>query len=138
MASPVGPSGVWGRSVSIVVAACCVVMAAIWLRNCWPSRITSELCVATGSMCIAASSLVQIDPLVGLLGSTAFAVLGGFIALFHSMRLLIFMWSVATVTVLVLAARLATTDPVLAVCGVLLVAGSTYSGYSRVGRCCDR
>jgi diguanylate cyclase (GGDEF)-like protein len=103
-------------------------MAAFWLTNCWPSRITSELCVITGSMCIAVSSLVQTDPLVGLLGSTAFAVLGGFIALFHSMRLLMFLWLVATATVLVLGARLAATDPALAVCGVLLVAGVNVFG----------
>jgi len=128
MASPVGPSGVWGRSVAVAVAVCSLVMAAVWLRNCWPSRITSELCVVTGSLCIAASSLVQTDPLVGLLGSTAFAVLGGFIALFHSMRLLMFVWLIATATVVFVGARLAATDPVLAVCAVLLILGVNLFG----------
>jgi len=128
MLSPVGPSGAWGRSVATGVAVCCVVMAAVWLRNRWPSRVASELCVVTGAVCICAASLVQTDPLVGLLGSTAFAVLGGFISLFHSMRLLMFLWMVTTVTILVLGARLAATDVVLAICGVLLIVGVNVFG----------
>jgi diguanylate cyclase (GGDEF)-like protein len=128
MTSSVGTSDVWGGPVAIGVAACCLVMAVVWLRNRWPSRIASELCVVTGALCIAAASLVQNDPLVGLLGSTAFAVLGGFVALFHSMRLLMFLWMVATVTVLVLGARLAATDAVLALCAVVLVVGVNVFG----------
>jgi GGDEF domain-containing protein len=121
MASPVGPSGARDRTVAVAVTACCLVMGAVWLRNRWPSRITSELTVITGSVCIAASTLVQADPLIGLLGSTAFALVGGFIALFHSLKLLVFMWLIAGATVAVLGARLAAADPVLAVCGVLLI-----------------
>jgi diguanylate cyclase (GGDEF)-like protein len=128
MMSPVGPSNAWGRRVAIAVAACCIVMAAVWLRNRWPSRVASEACVVTGALCIAAASLVQTDPLVGLLGSTAFAVLGGFISLFHSMRLLAFMWVVATTTILVLGVRLAVTDAALAVCAVLLIVGVNVFG----------
>ena len=120
-ASPVGPSGLWGRRVAAVGAVCCLVMAAVWLRNRWPTRIASQLCAVAGSICIAAACLIQSDPLVGLLGTTAFASLGGFIALFHSMRLLMFMWLVGAATLVVLAARVAGTDAVLAVSGVLLV-----------------
>ncbi len=128
LTSPVGPSGLSGQYVAIFVAVCTLVMAGVWLRNRWPSRVASELCVVTGSICILAASLVEADPVVGLLGSTAFAVLGGFIALFHSMRLLIFMWLVAAATVGVLAARVAATDAVLAVCGALLVVGVNVFG----------
>jgi diguanylate cyclase (GGDEF)-like protein len=120
-ASPVGPSGLWGRRVAAVGAVCCLVMAAVWLRNRWPTRIASQLCAVAGSICIAAACLIQSDPLLGLLGTTAFASLGGFIALFHSMRLLMFMWLVGAATLVVLAARVAGTDAVLAVSGVLLV-----------------
>jgi diguanylate cyclase (GGDEF)-like protein len=121
-ASPVGPDGLRSRIVATVAAVCCLVMAAVWLRNRWPTRIASQLCVVTGSICIAVTCLIQPDPVVGLLGSTAFAILGGFIALFHSLRLLTFMWLVASTTLVVLAARVAAIDSVLAVCGVLLVA----------------
>jgi len=120
-ASPVGPSGLWGRRVAAVGAVCCLVMAAVWLRNRWPTRIASQLCAVAGSICIAAACLIQSDPLLGLLGTTAFASLGGFIALFHSMRLVMFMWLVGAATLVVLAARVAGTDAVLAVSGVLLV-----------------
>lgn len=120
-ASPVGPSGLWGRRVAAVGAVCCLVMAAVWLRNRWPTRIASQLCAVAGSICIAAACLIQSNPLLGLLGATAFASLGGFIALFHSMRLLMFMWLVGAATLVVLAARVAGTDAVLAVSGVLLV-----------------
>ncbi len=122
IASPSGPSGVTGRIVAAVGAVVALAMAAVWLRNRWPSRIASELCVVTGSIYIAIGSLVAANPLVGLLGSTTFAILGGFVALFHSMRLLMFMWSVGAVTVGVLAARVAETDAALAITGALLVA----------------
>jgi diguanylate cyclase (GGDEF)-like protein len=122
IASPVGPRGLPGRIVAAVAAVCCLVMAAVWLRSRWPTRIASQLCVIAGAVCIAVECLIQPDPVVGLLGSTAFAVVGGFIALFHSLRLLTFMWVVGATTLVVLAARVAAIDIVLAVCGVLLVA----------------
>ncbi len=121
-ASPSGPSGLLGRIVATVGATCAVVMATVWLRNRWPARLTSELCVVAGSIYIAAASLVETDPVVGLLGATAFAILGGFVALFHSMRLLMFMWSIGAVTVIVLAVRVAATDLALAITGALLIA----------------
>lgn len=121
IASPAGPSGVAGRIVSVAGAVCSVAMATVWLRNRWPTRIASETCVVVGTVYMATASLIQANPVVGLLGSTAFAILGGYIALFHSMRLLMFMWSVGVVTVVVLAARVAETDAALAVAGALLV-----------------
>lgn len=121
-ASPAGPSGVLGRIVAIVGAVCAVVMATVWLRNGWPTRLVSELCAVIGSIYIAAASLIEADPVVGFLGSTAFAILGGFIALFHSMRLLMFMWSLGAVTVAVLAVRVAETDVALAITGAVLIA----------------
>ena len=121
-ASPSGPSGVFGRIVAIVGAVCALVMATVWLRNRWPTRLASELCVVTGSIYIAAASLIETDPVVGFLGATAFAILGGFVALFHSMRLLMFMWSIGAVTVAVLAVRVAATDVALAITGAVLIA----------------
>jgi GGDEF domain-containing protein len=120
-ASPAGASYFWGRLVAVVGAVCSMVMAGLWLRKRWPTRITSELCVVVGSIYIAAASVMAANPVVGLLGSTAFAILGGFVALFHSMRLLVFMWSVGLATIIVLAARVADSDAVLAVTGAILV-----------------
>ncbi|MGO4443175.1 GGDEF domain-containing protein [Mycobacterium sp. 2YAF39] len=120
-ASPAGASYFWGRIVAVVGALCSVAMAAVWLRNRWPTRMTSETCVLIGTVYIASASLMATNPVVGLLGSTAFAILGGFIALFHSMRLLVFMWVVGAATVVALAVRVAQTDGVLAITGALLV-----------------
>jgi GGDEF domain-containing protein len=114
--------GTWEEWVAVVGAVAAFVMAASWLRGRWPSRIASELCVVVGSVYTAIATLLQGDPVVGLLGSTAFTIVGGFIALFHSMRLLMFMWLVGGATILVLAVRIAETYPALAVCGALLVA----------------
>ena len=117
-----GAYGPWDRFVAVVGGVAAFAMAASWLRSRWPSRIASELCVVVGSIYIAIATLMQGDPVVGLLGSTAFAIVGGFIALFHSMRLLMFMWVVGGATIVVLAVRIAETYPALALCGALLVA----------------
>jgi hypothetical protein len=98
-ASPAGASYFWGRIVAVVGAVCSVAMAGVWLRKRWPTRVTSEACVIIGSVYIAAASVMTTNPVVGLLGSTAFAILGGFVALFHSVRLLVSMWVVGAATV---------------------------------------
>jgi diguanylate cyclase (GGDEF)-like protein len=54
------------------------------------------------------------------LGSATFAVLGAFVAFFHSGRLLAFTWSVGAVTIGLLAVRLAAADTALAVCIVII------------------
>jgi len=121
LASPAGPSGLAGRIVSVAGAVCSVAMGTVWLRNRWPTRIASETCVVIGTCYIAAASLISADPLAGMLGSTAFAILGGYIALFHSFQLLMFMWVVGTTAIVILSTRLAEIDPALAVTGALLV-----------------
>jgi diguanylate cyclase (GGDEF)-like protein len=98
------------------------VMGAQWLRHCWPTRTQSQLCVVVGTVCIAVACLIEDHPVIGLLGSTAFAVLSAFTAFFHSARLLAFTWTVGVVTLGVLALRLASIDAALAVCSVVLIA----------------
>ena len=76
----------------------------------------------TGSVCITASCLVQRDPLAALLGSCAFAVLGGYIAFFHTARYMLVNLVIALTTVVTIAARLTRTyDVVVAGCGLMLV-----------------
>ena len=97
-------------------------MGALWLRHCWPTRTQSQLCVVVGTVCIAVACLIEDHPVIGLLGSTAFAVPSAFTAFFHSARLLAFTWTVGVVSLGVLALRLATIDAALAVCSVVLIA----------------
>ena len=122
MMSSVGPDGLQNRLLAGVITVCCVVMGAQWLRHCWPTRTQSQLCVVVGTVCIAVACLIEDHPVIGLLGSTAFAVLSAFTAFFHSARLLAFTWTVGVVTLGVLALRLATIDAALAVCSVVLIA----------------
>jgi diguanylate cyclase (GGDEF)-like protein len=98
-----------------------VMVALLWLIR-WPTRRQSLLYSLMGSVCIAAACLVQGDPRVGLLGCSAFAVLGGYIAFFHTARDMTINFAIAMTTVAVLAARLiGYYDAVLAGCAFLLL-----------------
>jgi diguanylate cyclase (GGDEF)-like protein len=117
-----GPADSRDRLLAVAITVCCLAMSSLWSRHRWPTRTQSQLCVVGGTACIAVACLIEAQPVIGLLGSTSFAVLAAFIALFHSVRLLAFTWTVGAATVAVLAARLAAVDPALALSSVVLVA----------------
>jgi diguanylate cyclase (GGDEF)-like protein len=121
MASAVGPHGLRNQIAAVLVAVCCLVMGSWWLRRWWPTRIQSQLCVVVGTVCIAVACLIQAHPVVGLIGSTTFALLSAFIAFFHSGRLLAFTWTIGAATLCILAVRLAAKDTALAVCIVAVL-----------------
>jgi diguanylate cyclase (GGDEF)-like protein len=111
--------------VAVVVApvASCVglTVALLWLIR-WPTRGQSVRYALTGSVCIAAACLAQGDPLAGLLGSGAFAVLGGYIAFFHTARYMVINFAIAMTTAVMLVVRLIHYyDTVVAGCAFLLV-----------------
>jgi GGDEF domain-containing protein len=118
MGSSVGPQGRPERMLAIGVAACCLLMALLWLRQQWPSRLQSLACVVAGTFCIAVAALIVASPICGVLGGTTFAVLGAYVVCFHTTRLLAFTWTVAGITLGVLFVRLAQTDVPLAVTSV--------------------
>ena len=120
--SGVGPDDPRDRVLAAVIAVCSSVMALGWLRRRWPTRNESRLFVAVGTICIAVACLIQVSPLAGLLGTTAFCAVCAYTAFFHTARLLVVSWAAAAATLGILGFRLAAVDPVLAVCGVLLVA----------------
>jgi diguanylate cyclase (GGDEF)-like protein len=98
-----------------------MIVALFWLIR-WPTRGQSVLFSLTGSVCIAAACLVQGDPRAGLLGCSAFAVLGGYIAFFHTAQDMMINLAIAMTTAAVLSARLIRDyDTVLACCAFLLV-----------------
>jgi diguanylate cyclase (GGDEF)-like protein len=121
MLTPQGPRGLSGQILAAGVAVGCGLMGWRWLRPWWPSSTGSKLCGVAGAACISVACLIQANPLVGLLGATAFAVLNAITALLHSGRLLWVTATVTGVTVAVLAVRLAQTDAALAVGGVVIV-----------------
>lgn len=116
-----GPHSAGGRVAQIVVAACCVVMAWVWLRPKWPSRRVSQTTAVVGTVCIAVSCVIVSSPVVGILGATAYAALGSLVALLHSMRLLAFIWAVGAGVVVYLAVQLSEVDVSMAVATALLV-----------------
>jgi hypothetical protein len=98
------------------------VTVALLLLIRWPTRGQSVLYALTGSFCVAAACLAQGDPLAGLLGSGAFAVLGGYIAFFHTAPYMMINFAVAMTTAVVLVERLIRYyDTVVAGCAFLLV-----------------
>jgi diguanylate cyclase (GGDEF)-like protein len=98
-----------------------VTVALLWLIR-WPTRVQSEAYSLIGSVCIAAACLVQGEPLAGLLGCSAFAMLGGYIAFFHTAADMMANFAIAMTTAAVLMARLIHHyDAVVAGCAFLLV-----------------
>lgn len=117
----VGPATGLDRILAVAVTACCVAMAALWLRPRWPSRGQSQLCVVIGTLCVAVSCLIVSDPVFGMLGATTFGALAAFIAFFHTGRLLIFTWMVGGCVLITLAVRMAALGAALAIASVILV-----------------
>ncbi len=120
--SPAGPQGAAARATTVIVAAVSLLMAAAWLRPRWPSKASSWAFALISSLCTAATCLVQSNAAAGLLGCTAFAAIGGYVAFFHSPRHMAGVIVVATAATAVLAGRLGSeTDPVFAVCAFLFI-----------------
>jgi diguanylate cyclase (GGDEF)-like protein len=129
LGSPAGPHGAHGLLVAMVVAGCCLAMAALWLRQRWPTRRASAFFAVTISGCLAAFCLAQTQPIAGLLGCTAFSALGGYLAFFHTSRFLAANLVVVAGTTGVLAYREAIAGgAVLAVCAAAFVALVNLSG----------
>ncbi len=121
--SPAGPRGDRNQTIALIIGAIFVVLAAGWLRRAWPSKRWSAAYVVIMSLCTAVTCLIQSGTIAGMLGCVAFATLAGYIALFHSARLLVFNATVAMAATIALAVRVAAAgDVVLAVCATALVA----------------
>lgn len=110
-----------GRSLLVVLAGGCFGMGVIWLRHRWPTRPQSILLVAISALCIAVGCIVPADPSYGMAAATAFALVSGYAALFHTLRVLVSIWVVAIAIVGYLAVRVAAHDLPLALAGVIVV-----------------
>jgi diguanylate cyclase (GGDEF)-like protein len=107
--------------VAPVASGVGMTVALLWLIR-WPTRGQSVVFALTGSACITASCLVQRDPLAALLGCFAFAVLGGYIAFFHTAQYMVANFAIAVATAGTVAGRLIRSyDIYVAGCGLMLV-----------------
>lgn len=121
VSSSAGPQGVWGRALAIFVAVTCLVMTVPWLGHRWPSRRVALSFVVVSASCIATDCLITAQPMLGLLGAVSFAVLSAFTVVFHGAKTLVIPWTIGAATLAVLGMRIAETDVVLAVGGMLLI-----------------
>jgi diguanylate cyclase (GGDEF)-like protein len=121
LAGPTLPRYPVAEIVAPVASGVGMTVALLWLIR-WPTRGQSIVFALTGSVCITASCLVQRDPLAALLGSCAFAVLGGYIAFFHTAQYMVVNLAIAMTTVVTIAARLVRScDIFVAGSGLILI-----------------
>jgi diguanylate cyclase (GGDEF)-like protein len=106
LGSPAGPNHSATVWLSIIAAVSGAVSASMWLRR-WPTRRQSLLLCVMGSASIAAICLAQSNPYVGLEGCHIFAIVGGYIAYFHTTKLLASNLAMAVACSAILAGRLA-------------------------------
>lgn len=108
-------------TVSVLSAVIGVGMTVLWLRG-WPTRRQSVFYIMTGCVSIGGGCLWQPQPLVGLMACSALSVTGGYIAFFHTTRLMALNFCVASAIGAWQAMRLAAAgQAVLAFTGYFLV-----------------
>lgn len=105
----------WHQGIALAVGICCLAVATQWMRRRWPSRAVSRACALAASLCLAAYSALATDPVLGLLSCTPFVVMTIYVAMFHSLGLLLVTWAIAGAAVTILVVRLWTINPSVAI-----------------------
>jgi diguanylate cyclase (GGDEF)-like protein len=80
--------GVGVLVVGAFIAVYAIGFAAFWLTS-WPTRRQSAVAAIIGTLCVGGWSLAQPSAAIAALTCTATAVTGGYIAFFHSPRVLV-------------------------------------------------
>jgi GGDEF domain-containing protein len=119
--SSVAPTWAVGKILLVLLAVVCFIQGAMWMRHRWPTRTESVVLVRAGTIAIALGCAIPADPIYGMIAATAFALITGYAALFHTVRLLAFSWAIATATVLYLAARIGVEDLPIALAAIVLI-----------------
>lgn len=124
LVSPAGPTTPLARGVAVAATVAGFAASLLWLVH-WPTRSQSLAYSITCCGCITAACLMIPNPYGGLMGCTAFAALGGFIAYFHALRHVLINFLVAMGCASFTAARMLadTGDHALVVSSFLLVFG---------------
>ncbi|KDE99915.1 diguanylate cyclase [Mycolicibacterium aromaticivorans JS19b1 = JCM 16368] len=121
--SPQGPDGPVAVTICVVAAALALAAAVPFLLH-WPTRRQSLAFSFTSTATIAAAALSYSNDYVGLMGCATFAVIGGFVAYFHTAHEVVANGAIAAICVVILAARLvsSTGDIYLTAAAVAIVA----------------
>lgn len=84
----VGPQlNLAGLSIGVIGVGFTVAMVVFWLTR-WPTRAQSRALVLAGSLCVAMWTVLQASAPIAILGCVAMTVTGGYMAVFHSGRVL--------------------------------------------------
>ncbi|OMC54995.1 hypothetical protein A5745_00715 [Mycobacterium sp. IS-2888] len=92
--------------INATAAGFVVAVSVFWLTR-WPTRIQSEIFGVVAATCIAGWSLTQPTAALAAVGCSALAINSGYVALFHSNRLLVFNVGLAVTVSVVAAVHLA-------------------------------
>ncbi|BBX18374.1 GGDEF domain-containing protein [Mycolicibacterium duvalii] len=113
--------GVALQIVAVVIAVAALAAAGMWLRDRWPSRLQSLLCVGVGCAVVALMALTTANPVFGFLSASVFVLVSVYVTCFHTPRLLALAWAVLAVVVVVLFVRAAQTDLAVALTSAAVV-----------------
>lgn len=121
--SPVGPDRPVTVALCLASAGIAALGGALWLTR-WPTRRQSLVFSLASSAAIATTCLSMSSPYAGLMGCTTFAVIGGFVAYFHTLNEVLINFAVAVACAAILASRLiaATGDIAQTTAAVITVA----------------
>jgi diguanylate cyclase (GGDEF)-like protein len=104
LASSAGPHGPWPRAAVILAVGGALLGAASFAWR-WPARRWSVIRTVITAAAITVVCSSYTDPVIGLVGATTFAMLGGYIAFFHSLRLQTLNLGLGLLTATLLAVR---------------------------------
>ncbi|GAS88036.1 GGDEF domain-containing protein [Mycolicibacterium brisbanense] len=121
--SPNGPDHALSRTIAAGIAALGFLSAMVWLVH-WPTRGQSSLFLLAASALTGIGCATLSNPYSALVGCVIFAVLGGFIAYFHTLRYVIGNFVVCAACATIFAVRLIkdTGDIALTVATTVMVA----------------
>lgn len=121
MCSPGGVEGTWMRVLAWIPIVGALGCGVLWLAR-WPTKRQSIAFILVINLFIALFCQAPSDPMMGLIGCTAFAITGGYIACFHSAGYLLYNFVVAGYVSALQATRYGFgADPALVVAALLLV-----------------
>jgi diguanylate cyclase (GGDEF)-like protein len=101
-----GPRGPVPLAMTWVAFLGGVAGTILWAAR-WPTRLQSALFALASNASIALACLAHPNPLAALIGCVAFATSGGYIAFFHTTRLVLYNFAVAAGVGVIETARLA-------------------------------
>ena len=121
LSSADGPRGAVPVAMTWLAAACGVAGVLLWAWR-WPTQRQSQVFSVVSNGAVALACLAYPTPLASLIGCISFAIIGAYIAFFHSTALVLYNFFVAAGVALAAAVRLAMSGhPALAVVDLFLV-----------------